>query len=102
MIVSDALPSAPFADVAWDDDPDWDWNSAAEDSADDLLDVWSEAVERSRAVVAEELADHGSDALDETYALGPDWVSLRWVLVHMVEEYARHNGHADLLRVRRR
>ena len=27
-------------------------------------------------------------------------VSLRWVLVHMVEEYARHNGHADLLRER--
>jgi len=25
-------------------------------------------------------------------------VSLRWVLVHMIEEYARHNGHADLLR----
>ena len=27
-------------------------------------------------------------------------VSLRWVLTHMVEEYARHNGHADLLRER--
>jgi hypothetical protein len=27
-------------------------------------------------------------------------VSLRWVLMHMVEEYARHNGHADLLRER--
>jgi hypothetical protein len=25
-------------------------------------------------------------------------VSHRWVLVHMIEEYARHNGHADLLR----
>jgi hypothetical protein len=39
-------------------------------------------------------------ALRETHA---DWqlphaVSLRWVLVHMIEEYARHNGHADLLR----
>ena len=27
-----------------------------------------------------------------------DVISLRWVLVHMIEEYARHNGHADLLR----
>ncbi len=27
-------------------------------------------------------------------------VSLRWVLVHLVEEYARHNGHADILRER--
>jgi hypothetical protein len=25
-------------------------------------------------------------------------VSLRWILVHLIEEYARHNGHADLLR----
>ncbi len=30
----------------------------------------------------------------------PGTMSLRWVLVHMVEEYARHNGHADLLRER--
>ena len=28
------------------------------------------------------------------------WFSLRWVLVHMIEEYARHNGHADLIRER--
>ena len=28
------------------------------------------------------------------------WVCLRWVITHMVEEYARHNGHADLLRER--
>jgi Protein of unknown function (DUF664) len=28
----------------------------------------------------------------------PHPVSLRWVLVHMIEEYARHNGHADLIR----
>ena len=27
-------------------------------------------------------------------------VSLRWIMVHMIEEYARHNGHADLLRER--
>ncbi len=26
--------------------------------------------------------------------------SLRWILVHMIEEYARHNGHADLIRER--
>ena len=28
------------------------------------------------------------------------WFSLRWVITHMIEEYARHNGHADLLRER--
>jgi len=31
---------------------------------------------------------------------GHGYVSLRWVLVHMIEEYARHNGHADLIRER--
>ena len=31
---------------------------------------------------------------------GGAWFSLRWVLVHMIEEYARHNGHADLIRER--
>jgi hypothetical protein len=29
---------------------------------------------------------------------GPEPPSLRWILVHMIEEYARHNGHADLIR----
>lgn len=55
-------------------------------------------MDRSRAIVAEELAEQGGAALDETHPLGRDRVSLRWVLVHMVEGYARHNGHADLLR----
>jgi Protein of unknown function (DUF664) len=40
--------------------------------------------------------------LDQTYARtgrnGAETFSLRWILTHLVEEYARHNGHADLLR----
>jgi hypothetical protein len=38
------------------------------------------------------------DVVREDSWRGP--VSLRWVLIHMIEEYARHNGHADLLRER--
>jgi hypothetical protein len=41
-------------------------------------------------------------ALDETFVhegTGQE-MSLRWVMVHMIEEYARHNGHADLIRER--
>ncbi|MEU6863721.1 DinB family protein [Streptomyces sp. NPDC046876] len=44
-----------------------------------------------------------ADAPDLDVEAQDDWrgrVSLRWVLVHMIEEYARHNGHADLLRER--
>ena len=45
----------------------------------------------------------GRRALDSTRSAPQrrgDDVSLRWILVHMIEEYARHNGHADLLRER--
>jgi len=50
---------------------------------------------------AECLAADGAVAalsLDHTFAGRKGPISLRWVYVHMIEEYARHNGHADLLR----
>jgi hypothetical protein len=49
-------------------------------------------------LVTEALADGGLERL--TQRTWPDGraPSLRWILVHMIEEYARHNGHADLLR----
>jgi Protein of unknown function (DUF664) len=37
-------------------------------------------------------------SLDDTFAGRNGPISLRWTYVHMIEEYARHNGHADLLR----
>ncbi|MDO4240201.1 DUF664 domain-containing protein [Micrococcus sp.] len=99
-VTADGAPtSEPWVSVDWDADPDWDWNSAGADSAERLHELWTTAVERSRAVVARLLAD-GPATLD---AMHPAWggrghVSLRWILTHMIEEYARHNGHADLLR----
>jgi hypothetical protein len=39
-----------------------------------------------------------ADSLDQLAKQSRDDVMLRWILVHMIEEYARHNGHADLLR----
>ena len=39
-------------------------------------------------------------ALADTGRFMDQDVSLRWIYVHMIEEYARHNGHADLLRER--
>ncbi len=41
---------------------------------------------------------NGADSLDQLAANFREDVSLRWIMVHMIEEYARHNGHADLLR----
>ena len=74
--------------------------SAASDSGGYLRALWTDGVNRSRTVVRAQLSRGEEAALRETHA---DWqlpqpVSLRWVLVHMIEEYARHNGHADLIR----
>ncbi|WP_329131220.1 DinB family protein [Streptomyces sp. NBC_01476] len=92
----DAQP--PWDTVDWSADADWDWHSAAADSPEQLRTLWQEAVARSRAAVAEALAADGLGQLARR--TGPrGWSpSLRWILCHMIEEYARHNGHADLIR----
>ncbi|WP_030107228.1 DinB family protein [Actinoalloteichus caeruleus] len=56
--------------------------------------AWREEVDHARSLV--EATD--LDALRQCPPRDGRQVSLRWILVHMVEEYARHNGHADLLR----
>ncbi|MGH2554093.1 MAG: DinB family protein [Actinomycetota bacterium] len=92
-------PAPPWDTVDWKADPDWDWHSAAEDTPEQLQTLWQDAVTRSRSLVSEALADGGLDRpaawIDDWYGVAP---SLRWILVHMIEEYARHNGHADLIR----
>lgn len=88
----------PWDTVDWEADPDWDWHSAAEDSPEQLFELWEDAVARSRSLVAEALAVGGLE--QRARRTWPDGraPSLRWILCHMIEEYARHNGHADLLR----
>jgi hypothetical protein len=81
--------------VDWEADNDWDWHSAAEDTPEQLWAVWESAVEKSRQLVAD-------DPRAERVAVRPRRdgrsFTLRWILAHMVQEYARHNGHADLIR----
>jgi hypothetical protein len=48
--------------------------------------------------VAEALTHGGLDQLAMRSWPGGESPSLRWILLHMIEEYARHIGHADLLR----
>ena len=59
---------------------------------------WLEAVDLSRSITKEALASGGLEQLAKRKWPNGDAPSLRWILVHMIEEYARHNGHADLLR----
>jgi hypothetical protein len=80
---------------AGDRDGDWRVGPAEQVSGADVTDAWlrwREAADASRRVVAAtEL-----DALSRR--AGRPQVSMRWILLHLIEEYARHNGHADLIR----
>ena len=78
--------------------PDWEWVSSVSDSQGELRQMWAEAVERSRVAVAEALARGGLDQSAMRVNDDGSSPSLRWIMVHMIEEYARHNGHADILR----
>jgi len=94
-VVGESAKPEPWATMRWAAE----WQNAADETGEDLRRLWTGRVESSRRIVAEHLAS-GELPLDVTH---PAWggearVSLRWVLVHMIEEYARHNGHADLLR----
>ena len=91
-------PHPPWDTVDWRADQDWDWHSAAEDSPEELVELWEASVARSRTALDEALADGGLDRLAARTWPDGRAPSLRWILCHMIEEYARHNGHADLLR----
>lgn len=91
-------PGPPWDAVDWKADKDWDWHSAAGDSPGDLRALWQAAVGRSRAALTQALPDGGLDRLAARTRPDGRSMSLRWILCHMIEEYARHNGHADLIR----
>ena len=88
----------PWDTVDWEADPDWDWRSAAEDTPAQLLALWRDASERSRSLVAEALADGGLGQLGRYTWPDGRASSLRRLLIDLIEEYARHVGHADLIR----
>jgi len=90
-------PDSPlWADVDWDADPDFEFRTATDLAPEELRARYADACDRSRAVVA------ATPSLDDlsvgtSSRTGNRW-DLRWVLLHMIEETARHAGHADLLR----
>ena len=84
-----------FKDVDWDEDPDWEWRTAADDQPQALRSLLAEIVEHCRHVVEGEHLDALSVRPDRRTG---ERFSLRWVVLHLIEEYARHNGQADLIR----
>jgi uncharacterized damage-inducible protein DinB len=87
----------PWRDVDFGSDPDWDWHSAADDAPEELQALWEAAVARSRAATAAFLATGSADS-PVSWSEWPEKPNLRRMLVDLVEEYARHTGHADLIR----
>jgi len=90
--------AAPWDTVDWDADPDWEWHSAVDDTPEQLDRIWQDAIGRSRERTAEALERGGMDQLAKRTGRKGFTPSLRWIVCHMIEEYARHNGHADLIR----
>ena len=77
-----------------DDDPDGDFDNIDPSNVDDEMAMYHETIERCREIEAT------ATSLDETGLRRGEPCSLRWIMNHMIEEYSRHNGHADLLRER--
>ncbi|MGH7723022.1 MAG: DinB family protein [Candidatus Dormibacteria bacterium] len=78
-----------------DAQPDGDFDNLDSASPGDVLAGWRAECTAADASIAQR-ADLA--AVARPSRTDPRHVSLRWMLVHMIEEYARHNGHADLLR----
>ncbi|MFE1797299.1 DinB family protein [Streptomyces sp. NPDC059517] len=65
----------------------------------EVMAVWQAEIARGRELIADAtLDDSGRLSEEDAGHIGHQGVSLRWILVHLIEEYARHNGHADLIR----
>jgi hypothetical protein len=89
-IFADGPSPEPFSTA---DDPDADFNALVPERAEDDMAAFRQQCDHSRSIV------DGAAGLDVRSASSERATrDLRWIVVHMIEEYARHNGHADLLR----
>jgi uncharacterized damage-inducible protein DinB len=84
-----------WAGVDWDADPDFEFRTAVDVPGAELRRRYEDACGRSREIT------RSADSLDQRSARSRSngqHFDLRWVLLHLIEETARHAGHADLLR----
>jgi hypothetical protein len=94
----DYLGLAPREDwegIDWEADPNYEFRTALEQEPDWLRRRYRDACNRARQVAA------GAESLDDASVstrVGGKPFTLRWVMLHLIEETARHAGHADLLR----
>ncbi|MGW6392614.1 DinB family protein [Streptomyces sp. NPDC055103] len=79
-----------------EEDPDRDIHATEEDTYEEAFATWQAEIAHARTLAA----PHGLDDLAAGKHRTGQPFNLRWIYLHMIEEYARHNGHADLLRER--
>ena len=80
-----------------DDDPDADFRIEPDETTQQIFDLYNAECEVNRHIVAPARLDEMAKGKKKPNDPRPGF-SLRWILVHMIEETARHNGHADILR----
>ncbi|BCJ75879.1 mini-circle protein [Catellatospora sp. IY07-71] len=85
----------PWASAPHDTQPGWEFHFSRDDSVPELRALYVAACQRSRHA-ASTCPNLSHRAAKPSFGAGP--VSLRWILVHMIEETAQHRGHLDLLR----
>lgn len=88
-------PRADFAGIDWKADPDYEFRTALEKEPAWLRRRYRDACDRSRQVAA---AAGSLDDVSVSTRIGGQPFTLRWMMLHLIEETARHAGHADLLR----
>ncbi len=88
----------PWPSTDFEKDPDWEFTSAKHDDAETLMANWVASIQLSESILDDCLQSGGLDQLAKRKWPNGESPSLRWILVHMIEEYARHNGHADFIR----
>jgi Protein of unknown function (DUF664) len=88
----------PWVSADWASDPDWDFNSADNDTARELYALWDSTIARSHSALDGAVENGGFDQL--IFMAWPDGrrASLRRLVCDLIEEYGRHTGHADLIR----
>ena len=88
----------PWLSTDFEQDPDWEFTSAEHDNSETLKANWVASIQLSESILDDGLQSGGLDQLAKRKWPNGESPSLRWILVHMIEEYARHNGHADFIR----
>ncbi len=88
------LAGQDLPEVSTQDDPDADWRIEPDETTDEILALYRAEVDRARRIIR----DAAPDDVARQQVWSGETPTLRWIMLHMVEETARHNGHADILR----